>query len=390
MKYRISNLKIRRIFNSGGGWTFEVIISVNDGWHGVGSAPSALKPGRLEKPASGASSSFTDLEKQLKCAIKDVVFDGQYEFDDALNKLNDEYRLGSDLMLSMSIAFCRACASKIGIELYQYISALANSSPKIPFPMINVFSGGIHAKGQSIPFQQVMLIPTFENLISNFDTVINIYSSIESRMKDAGRLLGYSSSSGMIVNDISIDEVFNLLDEAKSNTQCIKYGVDIAAEHLKLDNGYYMYEKVKLTSHELLEEIKQLIYNRHVFYVEDPFDPGDTTAWEQLMKCIDSALIVGDDLFATNADNISPDIANGILLKMNQIGTISGTLQAAKKARSYGFTLCVSHRSIETDDTAMCDLAVGVGAEYIKIGGPRRGDRISKYNRLIRIYDSIC
>ena len=391
MKFRVTDLKIRQVFNSGGKSTFEVYISIDDYWNGIGSAPSALKPGRREQPVSTLCLSLVDLEKKIKRVILDIVLDGQAAFDDLLNKLNDEYQFGSDLCLSMSIAFCRACANKMKLELYQYISELANRTLKIPYPMINIFSGGIHSDRQGIPFQQMMLIPTSDNLMSNFDAAITVYTNIESKMKDAGRLSGYSSSSGMIIDGISVEEAFSLLENEKcllNNQQYIHYGVDIAAEHIMLSSGRYMYDKRELTLGEMLAEMKSLIRDRNILYIEDPFDPNDSDTWRQLLKNAGSALIVGDDLFATNADNISPDLANGILLKMNQIGTISGTLQAAKKAREYGFKLCVSHRSIETEDTAMCDLAVGVGAEYIKIGGPRRGDRICKYNRLIRISEN--
>ncbi|MCC6167949.1 MAG: hypothetical protein IT329_12040 [Caldilineaceae bacterium] len=163
-------------------------------------------------------------------------------------------------------------------------------------------------------------------------------------------------------------------------------GIDVAAEHLRQSEGLYKIGKDNLEGTALLDIYQHLLYSYPISYLEDPFDPGHPDLWASLTRYNSGkALIVGDDLFATNSNNITEGLANGILLKMNQIGTLSATLRAAAHARRYQMTLCLSHRSCETEDTAVCDLATALGADLVKVGGPRRGDRIAKYNQLLRL-----
>ncbi|MCR4555862.1 MAG: hypothetical protein K5766_03560 [Alphaproteobacteria bacterium] len=394
MNFKITGIQFRSIFNSNGGRTIEVGVCINDNFWGTGSAPAAIKAGRLEKIRTDCSYfSNHSLEQPISKAIVGKCYTDQKDFDDDIDLLNQRYKLGSDLTLSLSIAFCRASASLMKIPLFKYISDISQSDINMPYPMANIFSGGVHSNRVSTPFQQIMVIPKYDELQKNFETIVTIYSAIEKRMKESSKLVSYSSSSGMLVHEVCYDEMFKMIHSEITKTpegKYIRIGVDVAAEHLLLPNGNYVYNGEEISPDTMQKEIIKLVERYNIFYIEDPFDSKDSQQWKNFSSHYESsALIVGDDLFATNANNIEEGLANGILLKMNQIGSISGTLAAAKKAKDLGLTLCVSHRSLETEDTAMCDLAVGIGAEYIKIGGPRRGDRISKYNQLIRINELI-
>lgn len=172
----------------------------------------------------------------------------------------------------------------------------------------------------------------------------------------------------------------------------VALGTDVTAEHLEAGKGHYRFgpEHPVISSNELAELHKELPGSYRFAFYEDPFEPNDETVWRDLTAFAGpETAVVGDDLFATNVENIRPGLASGILLKMKQVGTVSGTWRAADRARALGMQLCVSHRSKETEDTAMCDLAVGIGAHMIKIGGPRRGGRIAKYNQLLRLSDAL-
>lgn len=391
MSFIINQLTIRNILNSCGTPGIEVETRINDRFTAVGSGPSAIKPGKREKKKSnmGIFVNTHPYDHVLK-DIQNRHFRDQEDFDTCVGRLDKEHDLGSDLTLSLSISFCKACALARGKPLFEYISDISRSGTRMPYPMANIFSGGIHSLNKGTPFQQIMIIPRYASLVENLHAIIDIYSSIENKMRASGNLHSYSASSGLIVTNYSMDELFALTNAEIARLHRmdnVKLGIDAAAEHLHIPGGLYRYrDHETISADALYEEYRRLVSNNGVFYIEDPFDSGDDDSWKRLtMEHRGKGLIVGDDLFATSRENIEKGLANGILLKMNQVGSITGTIEAAHKASSMGLTLCVSHRSCETEDTTMCDLAVGLGAEYIKIGGPRRGDRVSKYNQLLRI-----
>jgi enolase len=162
--------------------------------------------------------------------------------------------------------------------------------------------------------------------------------------------------------------------------------VDVAAEHLHRQDGHYRFGESTISGAELLKRHLDLVKTYNMGFLEDPFDAADQHLWRELTKELQqTTCVVGDDLFATDSAKIEPGLATGIILKPNQTGTVTGVLSAARAAHEAGMLLCVSHRSGETEDTMMCDLAVAIGASFIKVGGPRRGDRTAKYNQLIRL-----
>lgn len=191
----------------------------------------------------------------------------------------------------------------------------------------------------------------------------------------------------MIVEDMTINEKFKMvLDTIKTLNyeKEVTIAIDVAAEHF-FKEDIYIYQGKTMKSKELNDILNQYIEKYNITYIEDPFDSNDEMYWKKMQSEHKNISIVGDDLFATQDKYINSELANGIIIKMNQVGTLTGTINAFCKAKEENMTTCVSQRSIETEDTFMCDLAVALNATYVKIGGPRRGDRIAKYNRLLRL-----
>lgn len=392
----IEAAQIRTILNSEGGFSIEAEVRV-EGGEGRGSVPGAIIPGRREQKTTDVSQLRASVESAGVGALIDLIrgarFDSQAEFDALFHENPIFAGVGTDVSLALSLAYCRAQAKASGQPLHVRIASLAGSTPAMPKPIVNVFSGGVH--GGQTPFQQAMIIPKDTDFHSNVEIALSVYSSVQSDIKARGQLCGYSASSGMLTTLTDQRELFEVLArklDAMGLSDQVGLGTDVAAEHLESNcGGYKLYANcLPVTLEELADYHRQLLRDYDFLFFEDPFGPDDSAQWRRLTAEVDAkTMIVGDDLFATNSANIDCGLASGILLKMNQVGTVSGTLKAAETARAAGMRLCVSHRSKETEDTAMCDLAVALGAELIKVGGPRRGDRIAKYNQLLRLVERL-
>ena len=241
-------------------------------------------------------------------------------------------------------------------------------------------------------FQQIMYVPNEDGLSGDIAAVLGVYRAVEARIAGEFGRPGISASSGLVVKGASVNRMLDVLVESiRRETQQVPkscLGVDVAAEHLRHDGKYHL-EGGQLSPDALLDVHLQRFASYPLVYFEDPFDAGDLDQWRKLLRARPSTvLIFGDDLFATDSSRIDRDLADGIVLKVNQTGTLSGTLQAARRARELGLALCVSHRSGETEDDFICDLATALGAAFIKLGGPRRGDRTARYNRLLRLSET--
>jgi enolase len=221
---------------------------------------------------------------------------------------------------------------------------------------------------------------------------LRVFGRIEERHTAGPGFVGYSASSGLLVAGSDTETLLcELRTELDSVGSGLGIGFDVAAEHLRRPDGRYRFEGRVLDGRALAGQIEGFVDRYGVRFVEDPFDPADEERWRELTARLSGrADVVGDDLFATDQRRMRPGLASAIVLKMNQIGTISGTIAATARARKLGLDCCVSHRSGETEDTSMCDLAVGLGVSYIKVGGPRRGDRIAKYNQLLRLEEALA
>lgn len=387
----IDRISVRTILNSQGGRSIEANLFMQDGTIGYGAAARAIVPGRRERDLTslGRLGLFEGNPKlsELESYLKGHIFESQREFDALFFEGGAFEDVGSDIALALSLAFCRAQAHVQGHSLAEQMISLSNLRPSIPHPLVNIFSGGVH--GGHISFQQLMVIPQYDNIQDDIEAALMVYNEIEKTAKDKSIFRGYSASSGMLTSSHDVRELFEIIStvlERLGVADKVALGTDVAAEHMEQGDGTYLLGAQVLNGDELANFHRNLLKDFNFCFYEDPFGPDDFDLWKSLTEYASpSTMVVGDDLFATNSKNIDPRLASGILLKMNQVGTVSGTLDAAIAAKEAGMQLCVSHRSKETEDTSICDLSVAVGAELIKIGGPRRGDRIAKYNQLIRL-----
>lgn len=383
---RIKNIEMRRILNSGGKLATEVKLILNNGCSGIASSPSALIPGKREVKFTD----YSQLDKEKLENLKNKIYKARNINQEKLDLiLEDEINtLGSDITLAISLAFARAISSVKNISLVSYLSKLLcnKSHEKAPYPLVAIFSGGVHGTYEKDCLQQIMLSVNTNNFELAIDIILNIYNAIETYLKENDMFVELGASSGFVVKNINSNQQFQLLSKTIKNLgyeNIVSIAIDVAAEHLKVDDKY-LFENKSYTPEEFYNIIQEYINNYNITFVEDPFDVNDKNEWIQL-KNNNNIMIVGDDLFATQTQYINTDEANAIIIKLNQAGNLSKTIKTIKKAKEHNIKLCVSHRSLETEDTFMCDLAVASNSEYIKIGGPRRNDRIAKYNQLLKI-----
>lgn len=382
---KIAKINLRNILNSAGKETLEVEMTMDNEFRAIASSPSAIISGRREI-LTIQNASESNLNNMIN-EIYNSEIKNQNDFDEILN--NYMQILGTNICLPFSLAFARLMAQAENIRLTQYISKIANFNceRKSPIPLVTIFSGGVHNKKEKDSIQNIMIAVNIHPFSKAIRTITEIYSCIENELKKKNILKAYGSSSGMIVEDMTIDKKFEMILDVIKSFQCEKevtIAIDVAAEHF-CENKRYTYQGKNIDSKELNDILKCYIEKYNITYVEDPFDSDDDEYWKKIKLEHKNIDVVGDDLFATQDKYINNELANGIIIKMNQVGTLTGTIKAFNKAKNENMITCVSQRSIETEDTFMCDLAVALNAKYIKIGGPRRGDRIVKYNRLLRL-----
>lgn len=384
---KIKNINIRQILNSGGKPAIEVKLTLNNRIYGIASSPSAIIPGKREVNTTEynnlkSSSLLNFINKIYK--IRNIT---QQKLDEYLNENIKE--MGSDITLAISLAFARAIANSKKISLIHYITNLTNitSHNNSPYPLVAIFSGGVHSNNTKDSLQQIMITINTNNFNEAIDIILNIYNTIEKNLKENNYFVELGSSSGFIVKNINTEEQLTILTKTINDLgykNIVSIAIDVAAEHLRYNNNYKFEDKT-YSPDEFYNLIQYLVKEYSISFVEDPFDLNDQNQWIKLKNNNKDIIIVGDDLFSTQSQYINPNTANGIVIKMNQVGTLSKTLETIYTAKQNNIKLCVSHRSLETDDTFMCDLAVAINSEFIKIGGPRRNDRIVKYNRLLDI-----
>ncbi len=398
MEAQVKRVHFRGILESRGKLTVEAELQLQDGSHGWASSPVAIAPGRREQRRSfiQALGSLDDQSvfHELRGEIEGVRFGSQSHFDSHLEQVPVAMELGADVRLVLSVAFCRALSSAQGISLLKQLVRLSGGTPAVSRPLVNIFSGGVHDATSKVPFQQIMVTPDFGDIRENIQAGMAIYGAVEGRLEKSGREFHHSASSGMQMTGVGhlelLQELHEVIGQLNYPREKTPLAIDVAAEHLKTENGCYRFGSELVTGAELYERLKDIARIYNVQFLEDPFDPADEELWRSASSQLaPSTVVVGDDLFSTNSANIKPGLATGILLKLNQVGSVTGALRAAETARKAGLVLSVSHRSGETEDTVMCDLAVALGATYIKVGGPRRGDRIAKYNQLIRLAEQL-
>jgi enolase len=385
---RISDLRLRGILDSRARVTVEAELTLDGSHSGIGSAPRAIAPGRRER-RRGPEVMLGPLNVPALCHLLDGrPVPDQRVLDALLTRAYEARTATADVTLAISLAFARAVCAATRTRLLAYLTGLVRSEPRLPRLMVNVFSGGIHLGRPARDFQQVMVIPATGTLTGDIRAASEVFAAAERMVRERFGGAELSASSGLLV-PLGSERLLDLLDEAVAGTgldAVCTVGVDVAAEHLSCAPGRYRFDAEELDSASFGRRLAELAARHPLSYLEDPFDPADEHAWRQLRARLPAATaMVGDDLFATNASRVRPGLADGIVLKLSQAGTVTATVDACRAARRAGLIVAVSHRSGETEDTAMCDLAVAVGADLIKVGGPRRGDRLAKYNQLLRL-----
>jgi len=396
----IKGIKVKKILDSRGNPTVEVELKTNKGEFSA-SVPSGASKGRYEalelrdKDGKGVKKAIANIKKIISPALEGKDFADQKEIDEILIKLDgteNKSKLGVNAVLPISIAACRALAADQKTPLYRYIAQLMGNGSflTLPFPCFNIIEGGAHADND-LDIQEFMIIPQKKYFRENLKAASDIYQSLKNILgKDS---VQSGDEGGFAPKISSVEEALYALNNSIKIHPETKIGLDAAASQFYKEDKYIL-ENQSLTRNGLLDFYKDLISKFPIIFIEDPFSEDDWQGFEEITKQFSGRInILGDDLLTTNIKRIKEAgnkmACNGLILKPNQIGTVTETIEAAKLAKSYGWKVLVSHRSGETDDDFIADLAVGVSADFIKAGAPVTPERMVKYNKLLAIEEEI-
>jgi len=386
----IKGLKAREILNSRGDSTIEVELETNKGVFKA-SVPAGASTGKNEAKTVSTSKAIKNA-KIIAREIKGMNERKQKKIDRLLIRLNELADLGANTILAVSIAVCRAGANKK--PLYKYIRKIGGRKLKargwkMPKPCFNIINGGAHA-GNKLDIQEFMVIPQANTFKNNLKKGAEIYHELEEviskRYGEQSTNLG--DEGGFSPKIASSIKVLDLLKKIIKD-QNVKIGLDVAASGFYKDEKYVLEGKT-LTFDKLLKYYQDIVKKYPIIFIEDPFEEEDWKSFKKITTKLGKKIaIVGDDLLTTNIERMRlaycKKACNGVIIKPNQIGTVTQTLQAVQLAKLYKWKIIVSHRSGETLDSFIADLAVGVQSDYIKSGAPARGERLAKYNRLLEI-----
>ena len=412
-KPQILKCSAREILDSRGNPTLEATVFLTDGTVGVAGVPSGASTGIYEAHelrdgddtryyGKGVLEAVRGVIKKISPAVAGIYASEQAELDRVLIELDgteNKTKLGANATLAVSLAAARASANWYGIPLYRYFGGI--DAYRMPMPMMNILNGGAHASN-NIEIQEFMIVPVGAG---SFSEALRMGSEISHML---GKILsrnGFASTvgdEGGFAPDLADEEqalslICRAISEAGYTTDEVKLALDAAAgEWYSEEDGSYHRPKrgERYTREELIDYWVELCDKYPIISIEDGLDQRDFDGWSQLTRRLgDKIMLVGDDLFVTNTRRLSRGIAEGagnaILIKPNQIGTLTETLQVIHMAKDAGYDFILSHRSGETEDTTLADIAVGLNSPYIKTGAPCRGERVAKYNRLLRIESSL-
>nr|WP_199331789.1 phosphopyruvate hydratase [Corynebacterium diphtheriae] len=395
----------REILDSRGNPTVEAEVFLDDGSHGVAGVPSGastgvheaheLRDGGERYLGKGVLNAVNNVNEEIADAIAGAEADDQRLIDQAMIALDgteNKSRLGANAILGVSIAVAKAAAESAGLPLYRYIGG--PNAHVLPVPMMNIVNGGAHADS-GVDVQEFMIAPIgAESFSEALRMGAEVYHSLKSVIKSKGLSTGLGDEGGFAPSVESTKAALDLIVEAIEKAG-FKPGADIA---LALDvassefykDGKYHFEGGEHTAEEMAKVYEQLIAEYPIVSIEDPLQEDDWEGYTALTAAIgDKVQIVGDDFFVTNPARLKEGIekraANALLVKVNQIGTLTETFDAVDLAHRNGYRTMMSHRSGETEDTTIADLAVALGCGQIKTGAPARSERVAKYNQLLRI-----
>ena len=410
----IESVYAREVLDSRGNPTVEVEVVLESGAEGRAIVPSGASTGAFEAVELRDGDKSRYLGKGTQTAVDNVnniiaeQLEGMESTDqpaiDALlielDGTHNKGKLGANAILGVSMAVARASAEELGLPLYQYIGGV--NAKQLPVPMMNILNGGEHADN-SVDVQEFMILPvgapTFKE---GLRMGAEVFHSLKKVLSERGLACGVGDEGGFAPNLGSNREALELIVEAIEKAgyepgKDVMLGLDVAATEM-YDKETKLYdlkhEGKKLTAEEMVDLYEDWATNFPIITIEDGLDEEDWDGWKVLTERLGKKIqLVGDDLFVTNTDRlergIEAGVANSILIKVNQIGTITETLDAIEMAKRAGYTAVISHRSGETEDTTIADLAVAVNAGQIKTGAPSRTDRVAKYNQLLRIEEMV-
>ncbi len=405
---KIVNIKGREILDSRGNPTVEVDVILENGIMGRAEVPSGASTGSREALemrdggsrylGKGVLNAVNNVNTVLRDAIVGMDVEDQKAIDYKMIELDgtkNKSKLGANAILGVSMASLKAAALNAHKPLYRYIG----EGNTLPRPMMNIINGGAHADN-SLDFQEYMIIPMQKSFKEIMRVASEVFHTLKNILKERGLATSVGDEGGFAPNLSSNEEGFKLIMEAITKAGYtpgvdVCMAIDVAASEFFKDGKYNLVgENRSLTTDELIEYYKELTTKYPIISIEDPVDENDWEGFTKITSVLgDKIQLVGDDLFVTNKEYLQKGIelhaGNAILLKVNQIGTITETLETIELARAYNYKTIISHRSGETEDTTIAHLAVGLNLGQIKTGSISRTDRICKYNELIRIEEEL-
>ena len=413
-KLEIEKVIGREIVDSRGNPTVEAEVYLTDGTIGRGAAPSGASTGEFEAlelrdqdPAryggKGVQKAVTNINTTIADILKGMDAADIYAVDQAMIKedgTTDKSHLAAHAILAVSIACVRAAAASLGMSLYKFLGGVNGN--RLPVPMMNILNGGAHA-ANTVDVQEFMIMPAgAPSFREGLRWCAEVFHALASLLKEKNLATSVGDEGGFAPDLASDEEAIEYILEAvrKAGYEPGKdfvLAMDAASSEWKGEKkGEYILPKSgkKFTSKELVEHWKQLCEKYPIYSIEDGLDEEDWEGWVMMTEALgDKVQLVGDDLFVTNTERLKKGIdmgcGNSILIKLNQIGSVSETLEAIKMAHNAGYTAVTSHRSGETEDTTIADLAVALNTCQIKTGAPSRSERVAKYNQLIRIEEEL-
>ncbi len=405
----IKNIIGREILDSRGNPTVEVDVILDNGVMGRAAVPSGASTGEREalEMRDGDKSRFNgkgvlNAVNNVNTILRDYLIGmdvtKQKEIDYKMLELDGtktKSKLGANAILGVSMACLKAAAKACGKELYEYVG----DGKTLPVPMMNIINGGAHADN-SLDFQEYMIIPQRDTIHERVRVGAEVFHSLKNVLKEKGYATSVGDEGGFAPNLKTNKEGFELITEAVKRAgyepgKDVCYAIDVAASEFYSDGKYNLVGEGKvLSTDELIKYYEDLVNTYPIISIEDPVDENDWEGFSKVTALLgDKIQLVGDDLFVTNKECLQKGIdnkaGNAILLKVNQIGTITETLETIELAKSHNYKTIISHRSGETEDTTIADLAVGLDLGQIKTGSMSRTDRICKYNQLMRIEEKL-
>ena len=409
----ITDVYAREIMDSRGNPTVEVEVYLEDGTIGRAAVPSGASTGQFEAVELRDSESSRYLGKgvlQAVANVNDIIgpailgFDAseQVAIDRIMIELDgtpNKAKLGANAILGVSMAVARAAAESYDLPLFQYLGG--TNAKELPVPMMNILNGGAHADN-NVDIQEFMIMPIgATSFMEALRYCAEVYHTLKSVLKGKGLATGVGDEGGFAPNLGSNEEALQVIAEAVEKAgltvgKDIVFAIDAASSEFYKDGKYHLAGEGKVkTAAEMVEYYAELCEKYPIYSIEDGLAEEDWEGWKLLTERLGKTVqLVGDDLFVTNTERLSrgikEDTANAILIKVNQIGTLTETFDAIEMAKRAGYTAVISHRSGETEDSTIADIAVAVNAGQIKTGAPARSERVAKYNQLLRIEDMLA